>query len=239
MPPTYHLDFDNVNHIETGAFRDLVINSFKLASKKIGSNYLHLNLRLQNSRFNYTARERPFQGLIAKELHLKNVSDSFLMESIFRGSIFSEMTIENSPDLTGFLIIDSNLSSGVLLHKLTIFKSFNMKHLAANMLPSFVQTFTFNEIIIKNCKSLEHLNGFTFSKYPHLKKLYLSWNNFKTMDRYSFQGLSSLEILDLSSNPLQSIEEYTFRDCKSLKYLHLESTSLRMIQRDSFRGNNF
>lgn len=125
MPPTYHLDFDNVKHIESGAFRDLVINSFKLISKRIGSNYLRLNVRFKNSRFNYTAKEKPFHGLIAKELHLKNISDSFLMESIFGGSVISEMIIENSRDLTGFLIIDSNHSTaGILLHKLKIYKRY-------------------------------------------------------------------------------------------------------------------
>lgn len=105
------------------------------------------------------------------------------------------------------------------------------------MLPSFVKTLTFSEIMIKNCKSLEHLNGFTFSQYPYLKTLYLTSNNFKTMDRYSFQGLSSLEILDMSFNPLQAIEEDTFSECKRLKYLHLQSTHLRIIQRNSFRGD--
>lgn len=121
MNPTYHIDLDNIEHIESGSFQQLIANSIKLASETIYStktDFLFLKIRFQNSRFDYQMYAEPFRGLIAKQVHFKNIANSYLHESLFTKSIISEILITDSPGFIGFVSNRDRVES--LLHKLTI-----------------------------------------------------------------------------------------------------------------------
>ena len=121
MNPTYHLDFDNIEHIESGSFKNLITNSIKLASESIytkNTDFLFLKIRFQNSRFKYNRYAEPFRGLVAKQIHLKNIKNNYMYESVFSESVISEILITDSSSLIGFVSNRNRVES--LLHKLTI-----------------------------------------------------------------------------------------------------------------------
>ncbi len=128
MIPIYHLDFDGIEFIGDGAFQSLLINSIKLNSEVIEkpNDFLLLKIRFQNSLFDYynLPTAQPFRGLLAKKLYFTNIRNAFIADSVFFGSIISEMFIENSANFMGFSSSDKDRLSNILLHKLTVFNRY-------------------------------------------------------------------------------------------------------------------
>ncbi len=125
MIPIYHLDFDGIEMIQNGVFQDLILNSIKINSEAIQkpNDFLLLKIRFQNSLFDYSnvPMAQPFMGLLAKKLYFTNIRNAFISDSIFFGSIISEIIIENSPEFMGFFSPDRDSLRNVLLHKFAIF----------------------------------------------------------------------------------------------------------------------
>ena len=226
MPPIYHLDFDNIQLIEDGAFKHLIDNSTKGL----------LKVRLSNSIFNYMPTQKPFEGLRANELHLNNISDEYILNTIFSQSIISELAIKNCLNFVGFIGLSESHSRGKILHKFVATNSFKRNELTADMLPSFVDDKQFTEITVTQCLNLKMIKEKTFCKYPNLKRLLLSRNGLVSLDRNCFSCLAQLEKLDLNSNPIHALEGFTFKHLISLKTLYLENTNIKKIASNTFRG---
>ena len=251
--PIYHLDFDNILEIDDGSFLSFMANSlaltYELAAAAQQQNpaeeslltppqneNLLLKLRFSNSKFDFAPTRKPFMGLKALELHLNNISNEYLANSIFDQSVISEIYLENSPHFVGFVDASSTLPNGRLLHRFVVTRSYKIEQLCSHSLPSFVDQETFHDITIKKCGALRQIKPFAFYKYPHLRTLVLAGNNLSRIDKDSFRYLSQLELLDLSSNPIAIIEPDAFRDLASLRTLLAEATQLKRIEARTFVG---
>jgi len=221
----YHLDFETISEIETGAFEWFGDSSDEL---------LLLKIRFSNSHFNYSLL-KPFKGLSALKLHLNNISNEYLLNTMFDESRIVELLIENMHSFIGFLD-SNNFPSGHLLNRFVAIRSYKIDALCSHALPSFVDQEIFSEITIKKCSTLKSIRPFTFFKYPHLKQLFLASNSFTTLNKNSLSHLTELELLDLSYNPIDSIEDMSFKDLSSLKRLYLESTLIKVIQQNTLTG---
>lgn len=69
-----------------------------------------------------------------------------------------------------------------------------------------------------------------------IKILWLSQNNFETLQVDMFRGLSNLEELELGFNGLESIEEDVFQEVPKLTYLFLGYNDLSTLPGGVFRG---
>ena len=221
----YHLDFEAISEIETGAFEWFGDSSDELHLLKI---------RFSNSHFSYGSL-KPFKGLSALKFHLNNISNEYLLNTMFDESRIVELLIENMHNFIGFLDFN-NFPSGHLLNRFVAIRSYKIDSLCSHALPSFVHQEFFSEISIKKCSTLKAIKPFTFFKYPHLKQLFLTSNSFTSIYKNSLSHLTQLELLDLSYNPIDSIEDMSFKDLSSLKRLYLESTLIKVIQQNTLTG---
>ncbi|RNA14711.1 leucine-rich repeats and immunoglobulin-like domains 2 isoform X1 [Brachionus plicatilis] len=238
--PIYHLDFDNVVDISDGAFEDFVLESTELSTElqknAIKSDDLLLKIRFSNSKLVLSSKKKPFRGLRALEMTFDNLTNDFLVNSMFDFAVVSQLSIENSENFIGFIDLGATLPNGKLLKKFSVFRSYKIDSLCSHSLPSFVDHEKFSEISIKKCSNLKSITGFTFHRYRHLKTLILAANSLEKIDHNSFRFLNQLETLDLSSNPIISLEDRIFTDLYSLKTLNLDSTLLKQINEFTLQG---
>jgi hypothetical protein len=137
--PIYHLDLDNIVDIEDGAFTAFVANSVNLTYQLAEENGVKgesrlaltknenlLKVRFSDSRLDFASNRRPFQGLKALELHLTNLTNEYLANSIFDESSISEIFVDSSPNFVGFVDASSTLPNGKLLHRFVVIKSYKI-----------------------------------------------------------------------------------------------------------------
>ena len=230
----FHLDFERISEIDEGAFVDWLDE--KTAENGGGGGLLLLRIRFSNSHFNYVSSTHlPFKGLRAFKLHFNNISNEYLLNTMFDESRIVELLIENMSNFVGFRDLN-HLPSGKLLGRFVAIRSYKIDSLCSHALPSFVDQEAFSEITIKKCSTLKSIKPFTFFKYPHLKQLLLAGNNFTAIHVHSLSHLTQLELLDLSYNPINSIEDMSFKDLSSLRRLYLESTLIKVIQQNTLTG---
>ena len=126
----YHLDFDHLIEIDDASFEDFIISSTNLTfrlkddnddNKNITDNYnddddddddILLRIRFSNCNFKFSPQRKPFQGLKAQEVHMNNVRNEYLANSVFDSSIISELHLENSLNFNGFLDLSDTLPNG-------------------------------------------------------------------------------------------------------------------------------
>jgi hypothetical protein len=120
--PMYHLDFDHLNEIDDAAFDEFLIASTNLTFhlESLNETTSHedneydvlLRVRFSNCNFQFGPHRRPFKGLKAQEMHMNNMRNEYLSNSIFDGSLISELHLENSLNFIGFMDLSDTLPTG-------------------------------------------------------------------------------------------------------------------------------
>ena len=74
-----------------------------------------------NCNFKFSPQRKPFQGLKAQEVHMNNMRNEYLANSVFDSSLISELHLENSLNFNGFLDLSDTLANGKTLKKIKAF----------------------------------------------------------------------------------------------------------------------
>ncbi|XP_048186589.1 toll-like receptor 3 isoform X3 [Perognathus longimembris pacificus] len=88
--------------------------------------------------------------------------------------------------------------------------------------------------------SLDVIGNNTFTWLPHLKYLFLQYNNIQHLSSFSLHGLSSLQYLNLKRSFAKQthprIDDFSFQGLKCLDYLNMDDNNIPGMKSHMFRG---
>lgn len=205
---------------------DLSHNNINVISTQLKNNYLLQELRLTDNNiifFDKTA----FHGKKFKNLVLNGNNLVILFKSrLFDGLDCDNLDLSNS----GIHIIKQDVFSGTTLRSLNL----SMTQLFSIEVSAFSDVKDLQELDLSrnSLTSLVFLNP----GIEGLKKLFLQKNVFNKIANNSFTNFPSLEVLDLSYNIIQFVDSDAFISLKKLEKLSLNNNGLFSIHLLNFRG---
>lgn len=109
-----------------------------------------------------------------------------------------------------------------------LLNNLNLSQNRQDILNSYNTTIKANKLISLDLigQGIKSLDPDSFENFPHLQKLFLSWNNISSLPSEVFNPLSNLVHLDLRGAGLEKISNSLFSNQMTLKRLELNDNNL-------------